>query len=35
MATDSDSLSTGWLLFYVLLAIGITYGALAYVGAPI
>jgi hypothetical protein len=35
MATDSDSLSTGWLLFYVLLAIGVTYGALAFVGAPV
>jgi len=35
MATESDSLSTGWLLFYVALVIGITYGALSYVGAPL
>ena len=35
MATESDSMSTGWLLFYVLVAIAVTYGALAYVGAPL
>jgi hypothetical protein len=35
MATESDSVSTGWLLFYVLVAIAVTYGALAFVGAPL
>ena len=35
MATESDSMSAGWLLFYVLVALGVTYGALAYVGAPL
>jgi hypothetical protein len=35
MATESDSMSTGWLLFYILVAIAVTYGALAYVGAPL
>ena len=35
MATESDSMSTGWLLFYVLVAIAVTYGALAFVGAPL
>ena len=35
MATERDSMSTGWLLFYLLLALAITYGALSYVGAPL
>jgi len=35
MATESDSMSTGWLLLYVLVALGVTYGALAFVGAPL
>jgi hypothetical protein len=34
MATDNGSMSTGWLLFYIVLALAVTYGALAYVGAP-
>ncbi len=32
MATD-NSISTGWLILYVLLALGLLYGVLAFVGA--
>jgi len=32
MDTD-NSISTGWLILYVLLALGTVYGALAFVGA--
>ncbi|AHG04857.1 hypothetical protein HALDL1_15595 [Halobacterium sp. DL1] len=32
MATD-NSISTGWLILYVLLALAVLYGSLAFVGA--
>ncbi|AAG20268.1 hypothetical protein HASA104033_00100 [Halobacterium salinarum] len=35
MPTERDSMSTGWLLLYVLVVLGVTYGVLAYVGAPL
>lgn len=30
---NENSVSTGWLLVYVVVALGIIYGSLAYVGA--
>jgi hypothetical protein len=32
MATE-NSISTGWLVLYVVLALGLLYGVLAFVGA--
>jgi len=32
MATE-NSISTGWLILYVVLALGLLYGVLAFVGA--
>lgn len=32
MATE-NSISTGWLILYVVLALGLLYGALSFVGA--
>lgn len=30
--TNENSMSTGWLILYVLLAIGLAYGAISFVG---
>lgn len=35
MATENDSVSTGWLILYLLLALAVVYGALSFVGAPL